>query len=67
MVAVPVMVGKGFTVIVIFFEQPSLLVYIISTFPAAIPVTNPELLTVATEVLEDVHALVVAADAEPVN
>ena len=29
--------------------------------------TNPEVLTVATEVLEEVHALVVAAVALPVN
>ena len=31
------------------------------------PVTNPEVLTVATEVLEEVHALVVAGVALPVN
>ena len=35
--------------------------------PAAIPVTTPALLTVATPVLEDVHGLAAAGVPEPVN
>jgi hypothetical protein len=35
--------------------------------PAATPVTNPVLSTVATAVLEEVHGVVVAGVADPVN
>ncbi len=35
--------------------------------PAVIPVTNPVLSIVATAVLEDVHGVVVAGVADPVN
>ena len=35
--------------------------------PAVIPVTNPVLSTVATAVLDDVHGVVIAGEADPVN
>ena len=35
--------------------------------PAVIPVTNPVLSTVATAALEEVHGVVIAGAADPVN
>ena len=42
-------------------------VYVIVTVPAVTPVTTPVLFTVAIEVLDEVHGLVVAAVPEPVK
>ena len=46
------------------FLQPPLLVYVITLVPAETPVTSPVLLTVATAVAEDTHALL--EDGKPV-
>ena len=64
---VPVILGVPFTVTTVVITHPLLLVYVIVVVPAPTPVTNPELSTVATAVSDDVHALAVAAVAEPVN
>jgi hypothetical protein len=42
-------------------------VYVITTEPAATPVTNPVLVTVAVDVFELTHGVVVAAVTLPVN
>ena len=63
----PVIVGKAFTVIVSVILQPFKLVYVIVEVPALTPVTNPELFIVATNRLDEIHALVVAGAAVPVN
>jgi hypothetical protein len=63
----PVIVGKGFTVMVEVREQPKLLVYVIVVFPAVTPVTRPVFETVAIEVLLETHGLVVAAVPFPLN
>ena len=54
---------------VIFFVavHPPFVVYVIVVVPAETPVTTPALLTVATDVLEDIHGLEPAAVPEPVN
>ena len=61
--------GNGFTVIFSLRVQPLGCVYIISGLPAATPVTTPVLeLTVARELLEDVHVpLSTASDKVMVN
>ena len=63
---VPEIVGNGFTVMVLVFWHPLVLVYVITVEPALIPVTSPELLTVATPGLEELQGVVVAV-ALPVN
>jgi hypothetical protein len=63
----PVIVGKGFTVMVEVREQPKLFLYVIVVVPAEIPVRRPVFEMVATEVLLDVHGLVVEAVPFPVN
>jgi hypothetical protein len=64
---VPVIVGKGFTVIVRVTVQPLLLVYVIILVPAETPVTTPELLTVATLGVADTQGFVAFGVAEPVK
>jgi hypothetical protein len=64
---VPVIVGKEFTVIVCVMVQPFASVYLITLVPADTPVTTPELLTVATLGVADVHGFVVLGVPEPVN
>ena len=63
----PVIVGYGFTVTETEVWQPFVLVYVIVVVPALTPVTKPVLETVATAVLEEIHALVDDAVALPVN
>ena len=63
----PVTVGKGFTLTVIVFEQPLLLVYVMIAVPAEIPVTNPVLDTLAIDVLEEDHALLTEGEPDPDN
>src|ERR1035437_7897558 len=65
--SVPVIVGSAFTVTVAVMVQPLLLVYVITLVPAETPVTNPVLLTVATDGVADTHALDAAGVPEPVN
>ncbi len=64
---VPVIVGNAFTVNVAVTIQPLLLVYVIVVVPADTAVTNPVDETVATDVFDETHGLVVAGDADPVN
>jgi hypothetical protein len=70
-VAVPLIVGRAFTVTVVAVdEQPLLSVYVIFVVPAATGVTVPVVvvvLIVAVPVLEDDQALLVAAVPDPVN
>tara|TARA_R110002124_G_scaffold158197_3_gene325300 strand:+ start:76 stop:279 length:204 start_codon:yes stop_codon:yes gene_type:complete len=47
--------------------QPFTSVYLITLVPAETPITTPELLTVATLGVEDVHGFVVLGAPEPVN
>ena len=63
----PVMVGNAFTVIVSVILQPFELVYVIVVVPVLTPVTNPELVIVATKGLEETQGFVVAAVGLPVN
>src|ERR1035437_9070007 len=65
--SVPVIVGSAFTVTVAVMVQPLLLVYVITLVPAETPVTNPVLLTVATDGVADTHALDAAGVPEPVS
>ena len=65
--SVPVIVGSAFTVTVAVITQPLELVYVITEFPAATPVTTPLLFTVAIAVLDDLQGFVVAAVPDPVN
>src|SRR5689334_11560860 len=65
--ALPVMVGNAFTVTVTLLVQPLLLVKETIVVPAAIPVTSPVLLTVATPALDDVHGFEGAGVPDPVN
>lgn len=55
------------TVISFVAVHPPFVLYVMVVVPAEIPVTTPELLTVATDVLEDIHGLEPAAVPEPVN
>ena len=66
-VVFPDIVGFALTVTFWVTEHPTLFVYVITPDPAATPVTNPELVTVAVAVLELTHGLVVAAVTLPVN
>ena len=61
------MVGAALTVTDAVLVQPPLLVNVMTDVPAAIPVTNPAVLTVATDVVADTQGVVVAAVPEPVN
>jgi hypothetical protein len=65
--APPVIVGRGFTVIVEVREHPLSLVYVIVVEPADRPTTSPSSETVATEVLLDIQGDEVAAVPFPVN
>ena len=56
----PVIVGNGFTVMILVVWQLLLLVNVIVAVPAAIPETTPVAETVATEGLEETHGLVAA-------
>jgi hypothetical protein len=47
----PLIVGRLFTVTVVVTLQPEISSYVIIAVPGATPVTTPELITVATEVL----------------
>ena len=60
-------VGGPFTISGVVITHPLLLVYVIVVVPAPTPVTRPVVSTVATAVSDDVHALAVAAVAEPIN
>jgi hypothetical protein len=66
-VKVPVIVGNAFTVTVSVMLQPLSFVYVMAAVPTATPVTSPVLLTVATDVLPLVQALLVAAVPLPLN
>ena len=63
----PVMIGNGFTVTVVVLAHPLLFVYVIVVVPTDKAVTNPLVLTVATDVAELVQGLVTAAVPEPVS
>ena len=63
----PEMVGKALTVMVEVLEHPILLVYVIVAIPAVTPVTRPVFETLATEVLLEVHGLVIAGNSLPDN
>ena len=65
--AVPEMVGSALMVTVCVAEQPLLSVYVIIEVPAVTPVTTPEAVTVATEVVADVQGLEAAAVPDPVK
>ena len=60
------MVGTALTVTVAVLLHPELLVYVITLVPAAMPVTRPVLLTVATVVVADNQGLVAEGVPEPV-
>jgi len=47
--------------------QPLLLVYVMAAVPLPTPKTDPELLTVAIEVFNDDHGLLLAAVSLPVK
>jgi hypothetical protein len=66
-VAVPVIVGKEFTVTVCVIVQPLISEYLIELVPTETPVTTPELLTVATLGEADVHGFVALGVPDPVN
>jgi len=63
----PVMIGNGFTVNVAVLEHPLLSVYVIVVVPTDNAVTNPLMVTVATDVAELVQGLIAAAVPEPVS
>ena len=60
-------VGKAFTVTVSVTVHPLLSVYVITLVPDETPVRTPALVIVATEVVADTQAFVVAAVPLPVN
>ena len=60
LVYVKLAADPAITVISLVAVHPFISVYVIVTDPAATPVTNPELSTVATAVFDDVQGLVVA-------
>ena len=57
----------GFTVKLILVIHPTLFVYVITTEPDETALTFPVLLTVATAVFDELHALVTAGVGEPVS
>jgi hypothetical protein len=59
--------SDGLTVIGIVVVQPPKFRYKILTVPAATPVTNPELFTVAIPVFNDSHAFTAFGNKEPCN
>ncbi len=63
----PVIVGTGFTVIVAELSQPFASVKVMVVVPAATPVTNPVLLTVATPVSDEVQGVFGAGSPVRVN
>jgi hypothetical protein len=64
---VPLIVGSALTVTVMETLHPLIFVKVITLVPAETPVTSPELLTVATPVVEETHGLEAAGVPEPVN
>ena len=60
-------VGKAFTVTVSVTVHPLLSVYVITLVPDETPVRTPALVIVATDVVADTQAFVVAAVPLPVN
>ena len=66
-IGVPVIVGKVYTVTVSVIVHPFTSVYLITLVPAETPVTTPELFTVATLGVSDVHGFVALGVPEPVN
>lgn len=63
----PEIVGCAVTVIATVFEQPLLLVYVMTVVPGFTAVITPALDTVATLVVEDVHGVVAAGVPDPVK
>jgi hypothetical protein len=66
-VKVPVIDGNAYTVTVALLLHPLLFVYVITLVPADMPVTNPELLTVATPGVPDTHGFDAAGVPDPVS
>lgn len=64
---IEVIVGKELTVTVAVIAHPLLFLYVMTLVPVEIPVTNPELFTVATVGVAETQGAVAFAVAEPVN